>query len=242
MYHTENVCVGILAALRTELQNSSDEVHRNGIQKFFKEEVPCYGIKSSRVSILAKKYFKLIQPASKDIVFKYCEALWQSGFQEEGLIACQWSACMHKQFSESDLILFEKWIERYISNWATCDTFCNHTVGGLLLKYPQVLPALQTWAVAEGRWLRRAAAVSLIVPARKGIYWQDIAIISNLQLNDRDDMIQKGYGWLLKVASQSHEQEVFDFVMAHRTFMPRTALRYAIEKMTSERKALAMKK
>ena len=55
-------------------------------------------------------------------------------------------------------------------------------------------------------------------------------------------MVQKGYGWMLKVASQAHLQEVFDYVMKHKAVMPRTALRYAIEKMPPELKSEAMKK
>jgi 3-methyladenine DNA glycosylase AlkD len=54
-------------------------------------------------------------------------------------------------------------------------------------------------------------------------------------------LVQKGYGWMLKVASQSHQQEIFDFVMKNKSSMPRTALRYAIEKMPTDLKELAMK-
>ena len=64
-------------------------------------------------------------------------------------------------------------------------------------------------------------------------------IADNL-LTDPDDMVQKGYGWLLKVASQAHQTEVFEYVMAHKATMPRTALRYAIEKMPVELKRQAM--
>jgi 3-methyladenine DNA glycosylase AlkD len=55
-------------------------------------------------------------------------------------------------------------------------------------------------------------------------------------------MVQKGYGWMLKSASKPHENEIFDFVMQNKARMPRTALRYAIEKMPSELKASAMAK
>jgi len=53
-------------------------------------------------------------------------------------------------------------------------------------------------------------------------------------------MVQKGYGWMLKEASKKHQEEVFQFVLKHRNIMPRTALRYAIEKMPSDLKAIAM--
>jgi 3-methyladenine DNA glycosylase AlkD len=59
---------------------------------------------------------------------------------------------------------------------------------------------------------------------------------------DEDDLVQKGYGWMLKVASQSYEKQVFDYVVKNKGEMPRTALRYAIEKMPSELKTKAMEK
>jgi 3-methyladenine DNA glycosylase AlkD len=61
-------------------------------------------------------------------------------------------------------------------------------------------------------------------------------------LNDEDDMVQKGYGWLLKEASRKHQKEVLDYVLKNRTEMPRTALRYAIELMPKELKKEAMRR
>ena len=61
-------------------------------------------------------------------------------------------------------------------------------------------------------------------------------------LLDNDDLVQKGYGWMLKAASQAHPQAVFTYVMQHKAEMPRTALRYAIEKMPQELKSQAMAK
>ena len=90
--------------------------------------------------------------------------------------------------------------------------------------------------------MRRGAAVSLIVPARKGLFLPEIFEIATILLNDTDDMVQKGYGWMLKVASQSYQQQVYGFVMHHRLTMPRTALRYAIEKMPPALRAAAMEK
>lgn len=131
---------------------------------------------------------------------------------------------------------------QYVSNWASCDTLCNHTVGGFLEDYPQFIPRLRDWARSENRWLRRAAAVSLIVPARRGLFLEDIFAIADILLMDEDDLVRKGYGWMLKAASQAHLNEVFDFVMKHKTIMPRTALRYAIEKMPEEMRKRAMEK
>jgi 3-methyladenine DNA glycosylase AlkD len=88
----------------------------------------------------------------------------------------------------------------------------------------------------------KAGICSFADPARKGIFLNDIFEITDILLCDKDDMVQKGYGWMLKVASQSHQDEVFKYVMKNKAVMPRTALRYAIEKLPRELKASAMKK
>ena len=61
-------------------------------------------------------------------------------------------------------------------------------------------------------------------------------------LTDEDDLVQKGYGWMLKVAGQSHQEQVFDYVMKNKKIMPRTSLSYAIEKMPEDLRKQAMKK
>lgn len=74
------------------------------------------------------------------------------------------------------------------------------------------------------------------------MFLSDVFEIADALLLDQDDMVQKGYGRMLKVASHTHQREVFEYVMKHKAVMPRTALRYAIEKMPKELKNQAMKK
>jgi 3-methyladenine DNA glycosylase AlkD len=90
--------------------------------------------------------------------------------------------------------------------------------------------------------MRRASAVSLIIPARNGLFLNDIFEIADTLLYDKEDLVQKGYGWMLKAASQAYQKEVFDFVIERKATMPRTALRYAIEKMPQELRKKAMEK
>jgi 3-methyladenine DNA glycosylase AlkD len=108
--------------------------------------------------------------------------------------------------------------------------------------YPESVVKLKSWARSENRWMRRGASVSLIIPARKGKFLDDILEIANILLTDTDDLVQKGYGWMLKAASQAHQQEIFEYVMSKKNEMPRTALRYAIKKMPAEMRKEAMKR
>lgn len=232
----------IIQQLREELISCSDAVIQQKTQYYFKEHVKCYGIKSADVHGISKLMYKKLDNLSKNEIFDHCETLWKSGYMEECIIACNWSEAQKKHFEPIDFELFEHWIHKYISNWATCDTFCNHTVGDFMVKYPEFITQLKRWALSPNRWMRRAAAVSLIVPARKGKFLNDIFEIADILLTVSDDMVQKGYGWMLKSASQANRMEVFDYVMKNKAQMPRTALRYAIEKMPPDLRLAAMAK
>lgn len=230
----------IIQRIRNTLQSNSDAKTLAGSKKFFKEEVRHYGVKTAVVGKIGREYFNEVKDLQKNELFKLCEELWQSGILEETFIACDWCYRFRKVFVEKDIDVFEMWINRYVTNWASCDTFCNHTVGTFIEMYPQYLQKLKEWARSENRWMRRASAVSLIVPAKKGLFLNDVFGISDILLLDKDDLVQKGYGWMLKVASHIHQKEVFDYIMAHKHNMPRTSLRYAIEKMPKELKTKAM--
>lgn len=232
----------IIHEVRNQLQKNADPAGQISGKRFFKEEIKLYGLKSALVSKIGKESFSLVKYLSKPEIFSYCDELWQSGFIEECIIACNWSYYIHKQYKPEDIAIFERWLDRYVNNWACWDTLCNHTIGQFVEMYPFCLSDIKSWAVSDNRWMRRGSAVSLIIPARKGKFLEDIFEIADILLMDADDLVQKGYGWMLKAASESHQQEVFEFVIRNKGSMPRTALRYAIEKMPSELRQAAMKK
>lgn len=232
----------IISKIRQILLQNADEKTRNQSEYFFKENVTVYGVKSATVQKIAKEIFAEVKDKPKAEIFALCEKLWQSGYMEESFVACVWSEKLSKKFEPSDFETFERWIKNYVSNWASCDTFCNHTVGDFVMMYPEFISKLKEFAHAENRWVKRAAAVSLIIPARKGLFLNDIFEIADILLMNLDDLVQKGYGWMLKAASQAHQQAVFEYVMSKKPVMPRTAFRFAIEKMPDELKKLAMQK
>jgi 3-methyladenine DNA glycosylase AlkD len=231
----------MLAQIREELKANTDQKTQKSFQRFFKEQVKYYGVKTETVGKIAKKYWKQAKTLDKQTIFRLCEELYRSDYTEEAFIVAFWLPNYIDKLEPSDLATFKVWIERYINNWAKCDGFCNHTIGDLIQKYPETLGEVKSWAKSKNRWLKRAAAVSLIVPAKKGCFLQEAFEICDMLLADKDDMVQKGYGWLLKEESRKHQSEVFDYVVKNRKIMPRTALRYAIELMPKELKAQAMK-
>ena len=119
---------------------------------------------------------------------------------EESFIVSNWAHALSGGYEREDLVVFRRWIDTYISNWASCDGFCNHTMGDFIEQYPEYTAELKQWTQSGNRWMRRAAAVSLIIPAKHGKFLSEAIEIADLLLTDSDDMVQKGYGWLLKEA------------------------------------------
>jgi 3-methyladenine DNA glycosylase AlkD len=230
----------VIACIRRDLAAQADEETRNGSRRFFKEEVRFHGVKAAAVRAIARQYFP--RGRGKAEVFSLCEELLRSGYTEEAMIAYDWADRLKQSFEQEDFTVLERWLRDYVSNWAECDTLCNHAIGSFLEMYPGFLARLKGWARSENRWVRRGAAVSLVLPARKGEFLGDIFAIADLLLEDPDDLVQKGYGWMLKEASKAHREEVFSFLMARRQRMPRTALRYAAEKMPPDLRRQAMAK
>ncbi len=234
----------LINGLRLALQNKADAETRKSSSRFFKkgEEALLYGVKNAEVAKIAKEFFDQVKSYSKQDIYTICEELWKSKYFEEAIIACKLTERLEKQYKPEDFKIFEHWVNEYVNNWADCDTLCNHTIGTFMMMYPEYINELKRWAKSPNRWTKRASAVTLIIPARKGLFLNEILEIADILLLDKDDMVQKGYGWMLKAASESNQKAVFDYVITNKKEMPRTALRYAIEKMPKDLKIEAMKR
>lgn len=232
----------IITGIRADLQEAVEPSAQESFRRFFKEEVKYYGVRLAPVNAIALKYWKEVKSLGKNEIFVISEELLKSDYCEEAFIVASWLPKLNKIYEWKDLAIFRRWIDNYINNWAKCDGFCNQTIGKFLYKYPEAVTEIKSWADSENRWMKRASAVSLILPARKGLFLEEIFEIADKLLPSKDDMVQKGYGWMLKEASKAHLKEVYDFVIARRKVMPRTAFRYAIEKMPEGMRTEAMKK
>ena len=232
----------IIEKIRKDLIKFSDPEHKKSSERYFKEDIKLYGIKASDLHAIEREHFRALDDKGKENVFRYCDLLFKSAVMEESLLACMWADRVHRQFKPEDFTVFDSWVRKYIDNWATCDTLCNHPVGNLIMSYPDLISDVKKWTKSSNRWVKRASAVTFIIPARKGMFREDITEIASVLLTDEVDMVQKGYGWMLKACSEAHLQYIFEFVMKNKHQMPRTSLRYAIEKMPADLKAEAMKK
>jgi 3-methyladenine DNA glycosylase AlkD len=238
--------MNILENIRQELRNQAEEGFRLSNQKFFREKITCYGVRTPLVRKIAQKYFSQIKPLGKQEIFRLSEELLKSDYNEEATIAIQWTGKLSSQFTSSDFGIFENWLQKYLNNWAKIDDFCLHVIHPLITQHPHLIPKVKSWSLSPNKWVRRAAAVSFITTSKASYITthnlEDIFEVATTLLQDPEDLVQKGYGWLLKATSIHRQAEVFDFIMKHKAQMPRTALRYAIEKMPPKLRTQALAK
>ena len=230
----------VVIEIRKELKKKIEPKYRDGERRFFKEKVKNYGVRTPERRRIAARFFQEIKDLPKEKIFKLIETLLKSGYSEEATIGFDLLYRLRNSFEKKDFKIFKRWVERYVDNWAKCDDFCTHSVGFLVNKYPELTKDLFLWVKSKNRWMKRASAVAYIYPVNKpkNISW--VMKTAKALLMDPDDMVQKGYGWMLKEASKNHHKIVFEYVMKEKHRMPRTALRYAIELMDKKLKKQAM--
>jgi len=232
----------LITTITKALHEHAEPEYKAGVTRFFKESVNPIGVRVPIVRTLGKKYYP--KELQKKEIFSLCETLLEKRTLEHTILAFAWARNQEKDLVPSDFARLSRWIKTYVTNWAFCDDICTHTFGSLIYQYPTLLPKIFVWTTSRNRWLRRAAAVTLIhsIKKREKNILPHVYATTEALLHDRDDLVQKGYGWMLKEASNIWPADVYAFVLKHKDVMPRTALRYAVEKYPKEMKQHAMTK
>ena len=233
-----NTSKRLIADLRKELIHYSSPEVKQSVSRFFKEEIFLYGLKIPAARELSKKYFIQINSYGKQEIYRSCEFLLASGMQEEIIIAIYWLTLCQKEWERKDFDLFVSFANQYINNWAACDTLGTTVVGKMVQLYPEFITELVYLTKSKNRWMRRMSAVSMIPSVRKGKNINEAMSIAEMLMSDQDEMVQKGYAWMLKEGCKSSEEKIFDFILQYKKQMTSIALRIAMEKLSRTQRSL----
>ncbi len=227
----------LLAEVRRQLVSFAEPEHREGAFRFFQEQVELYGVRSpdvKKVTSFAYREWKQWKAAERNA---FCESLWANGSLEEGSVAISLYRKVAKSCGRCEFKLFERWIDRHVRNWAHCDGVSSWLVAASIGNVPELIGELPRWTRSRNRWKRRTAAVSLLQEAKRGRHTVEIFEIADLLIEDDDDMVQKGTGWLLKETYPKRPSAVVRYLEPRKQRPVRLLLRYAAEKMTPADKA-----
>jgi 3-methyladenine DNA glycosylase AlkD len=223
--------------VRAELGAAVDQDFRRGQFRYFREEVDNYGVRGHEVKRIAAALYRRVKTWPAADRNKLCEALWKSGKLEEGVVAIYLYRRFQRQCGTAEFKIFARWIDRYVQNWAHSDGVASWLLAASIANSPELIEHLSAWAKSANRWKRRAAAVALLQEAKLGRRTEEIFRIASLLVEDSDDMVQKGVGWLLKEAYPKKPRETVEFLATWKRRTTRLVLRYAAEKMSASDKA-----
>ena len=119
----------------------------------------------------------------------------------------------------------------YGNNWDLVDTVSGKILGPWLINRDKTL--LYEYARSSNLWERRIAIITTFHFIRQGKF-EDTIKISEMLLNDKDDLIHKAVGWMLREMGKQEQQELISFLNKHYKNMPRTMLRYSIERLPEQ--------
>lgn len=219
--------------LRKELEKLANPQKAKVYQRFFKTGKGEYGE--------GDVFLGLTVPQSREIAIKYkdlefdnIKKLLQSKIHEERLIALLILVHRFNQKDKKDdkekKKIFDFYLAntKYINNWDLVDLSADKIVGQYLLdKSKNILFSL---ARSKNLWERRISIVATYQFIKDGRY-QETLTISKMLINDKNDLIHKAVGWMLREVGKLGSQEILEkFLKMHYKKMPRTMLRYAIER------------
>jgi len=228
----------LIFKIRKELNKNIDGKYKKGAYRFFKEQIKLYGVRTPIARKIARE--NRIKDFKK--IIQISEIFLNSGYFEEGIIAFTMMGYFKGDFDKSTFDLFENWMDKYVHNWAWCDFLSTDLIAACIENNPELVKDLFNWTDSKNRWKKRSAAVSLIPHGKKGRFLSEIFRTSVKLIPVRDDMVEKGVGWLLKEASKAKQKEIIEFVQKHENEMTRITFRYAIEKMPKNIRIRLMKK
>jgi 3-methyladenine DNA glycosylase AlkD len=219
-----------LSDLRRELEAASDAKRAKNLAWFFKSGKGEYGE--------GDKFCGITVPALRKIASRYrhlnlsdIRKLLGSEIHEHRLAALLILVDQYQRGTaelRNDIFDFYLANTRYINNWDLVDASARDIVGEhLVSRSRKVLFAL---AKSSDLWERRIAIIATHAFIRRGDL-ADTFKASELLLGDPHDLIHKAVGWMLREAGKQSERQLIDFIKTHYSSMPRTTLRYAIERM-----------
>jgi len=185
---------------------------------------------------IAKKYL--------DLNLKDVQDLLSSKIHEHRLVSLLILIFKYKKADElekKEIVDFYLKNTKNINNWDLVDLSAGYIDGDYLFQFKKDTSVLYKLAKSKNLWERRIAIMSTFAYI-KNDHFKDVLSISEILLNDPHDLIHKAVGWMLREIGKRNKKVEVNFLNKHYREMPRTMLRYAIEKFTIEEKSFYMKK
>ena len=226
--------------IQKRLKKLGNKKHAAISQKFFKTGPGEYGQGDIFIGVRVPVIRELVKEYS-DVSVEDAALLLHSRVHEERLLAL---LLLVRMFSKGDeairSLIYGKYLANteFVNNWDLVDASAEHIVGAYLMNRDKAV--LYRLAESENLWERRISIMSTFHFVKRHEFSETL-IISKMLLCDRQDLIHKATGWMLREIGKRHLPTEERFLKAHYQDMPRTMLRYAIEKFPEQKRQRYLK-
>ncbi len=232
-----------LLALQTALQTLANPHKKLILQRFFKTGKGEYAEGDIFLGITVPEQRKLIKQFHT-LSLQDIETLLQNNIHEYRF--CALLLFIHHYQKGNDQLkktifdLYLKYSNPWINNWDLVDISAPHIIGDFIFNYGDA-DILKKLADSSNLWQRRMSVISTFYFIREHQFDLTLQICEKL-LHDPHDLIHKACGWMLREMGKRNLQSLLTFLEIHSQYMPRTMLRYAIEKLSHEQKTYFLTK
>lgn len=234
----------MLKQILSELKRSSDSERAKNLSWFFKTGKGQYGEGDIFLGITVPK-LREISKKYPDLELNDLQKLLESNIHEHRLSALMILRFKYSSFAKASKDKQKSIVEFYlnntkrINNWDLVDLSCHYILGNWLLDKDRKI--LYELAKSKNLWEKRISIISTFAFIRENQF-DDAIKIAKMLMNDKHDLIHKAVGWVLREVGKKDKQTEINFLNKHYKTMPRTMLRYAIEKFDDkERKHYLVK-
>tara|TARA_Y100000310_G_scaffold162731_1_gene162675 strand:- start:6977 stop:7684 length:708 start_codon:yes stop_codon:yes gene_type:complete len=218
--------------LKAELKKHADSEKAKILHRFFKTGKGQYGEGDIFLGIVVPKQREIVKKFGGDLSIAHVQKLINSKIHEERLIGLLILVERYKKGDEKEKkFIFNLYLSnsKKVNNWDLVDLTAPNIVGNYLLNKKQERKILYKLAKSENLWEKRIAIISTFAFIRKNDF-ADTLKISKILLKDKHDLIHKAVGWMLREVGKRDQDKEEKFLKKHYKNMPRTMLRYAIER------------
>lgn len=220
------------------LKEYSDEEKKLVLPRFFKTGKGEYGEGDRFLGVVVpstRKVARMFKDSSYDVL----DALIESEWHECRLCALLILIEKYRDDPDNAVWFYETHI-RWINNWDLVDLSAPYILGDYLLRQKEY-DVLYEMAGSTDMWEQRIAVVSALTLIRHGIFTVTLRQ-APMFFDTRHDLMQKSVGWMLREVGKRDQGVLMEFLDVHRKEMPRTMLRYAIERFSPEQRRYYMTK
>ena len=230
----------MLAGVVSELEALADPRRAEGAKAYFKkfEPVYLYGVATPELRGVARRRFAEVRGVwTAAEAVRFAELAVRRREMETRWVGFFVLGRFVRDLPPGTVGRVRRWAERgWCSNWALTDSVSSEVVAPLLRLHPRLVREVTEWHRSPNLWVRRLAVVPLVPLARHGEHLAAAYSVVRALRGDCEDLVHKACGWLLREAGKTDMARLELFLLRHGAGLPRTTLRYAIERMAPARR------